>query len=84
MTARKDVQAFLFRCKAEGSVPHGISDNSFCVNQGAPYRKFLCVLQGALKSAMNSICLDSQTSRSVAQVNASRLCSRFIHPFSHK
>lgn len=32
---------------------------------------------------MNSICLDSQTSRRAVQVNTSRLCSRFIHLFSH-
>ena len=35
MYSDKDFQIFWFRYKTEGE-PHGISINSFCINQGAP------------------------------------------------
>lgn len=35
MYSDKDFQTFLFRYKPEGE-PHGISINSFCINQGVP------------------------------------------------
>lgn len=39
MYSDKDFQTFWFRYKTEGE-PHGISINSFCVNQGVPYKQF--------------------------------------------
>ena len=39
MYSDKDVQTFWFRYKTEGE-PHGISINSFCINQGVPYKQF--------------------------------------------
>lgn len=37
MYSDKDFQTFWFRYKRE---PHGISINSFCINQGVPYKQF--------------------------------------------
>ena len=39
MYSDKDFQTFWFRYKTEGE-PHGISINSFCINQGVPYKQF--------------------------------------------
>ena len=39
MYSYKDFQTFWFRYKTEGE-PHGISINSFCINQGVPYKQF--------------------------------------------
>jgi len=39
MYSDKDFQTFWFRYKTEGE-PHGISNNSFCINQGVPYKQF--------------------------------------------
>ena len=39
MYSDKDFQTFWFRYKTEGE-PHGISFNSFCINQGVPYKQF--------------------------------------------
>lgn len=39
MYSNKDFQTFWFRYKTEGE-PHGISINSFCINQGVPYKQF--------------------------------------------
>ena len=39
MYCDKDCQTFWFRYKTEGE-PHGISINSFCINQGVPYKQF--------------------------------------------
>ena len=38
MYSDKDFQTFWFRYKTEGE-PHGISINSFCINQGVPYKQ---------------------------------------------
>ena len=38
MYSYKDFQTFWFRYKTEGE-PHGISINSFCINQGVPYKQ---------------------------------------------
>ena len=39
MYSDKDFHTFWFRYKTEGE-PHGISINSFCINQGVPYKQF--------------------------------------------
>ena len=39
MCSDKDFLAFWFRYKTEGE-PHRISINSFCINQGVPYKQF--------------------------------------------
>ena len=39
MCSDKDFQTFWFRYKTEVE-PHGISINSFCINQGVPYKQF--------------------------------------------
>jgi hypothetical protein len=39
MYSDKDFLTFWFRYKTEGE-PHEISINSFCINQGVPYKQF--------------------------------------------
>lgn len=39
MYSDKDFLTFWFRYKTEGE-PYGISINSFCINQGVPYKQF--------------------------------------------
>ena len=50
MYSDKDFQTFWFRYKTEGE-PHGISINSFCINQGVPYKQFYAWFKKHAKDA---------------------------------
>lgn len=51
MYSDKDFQTFWFRYKTEGE-PHGISINSFCINQGVPYKQFYAWFKKHAKDAV--------------------------------
>ena len=57
MYSDKDFQTFWFRYKTEGE-PHGISINSFCVNQGVPYKQFYAWFkkQGMTEQELHNFC----------------------------
>ena len=51
MYSDKDFQTFWFCYKTEGE-PHGISINSFCINQGVPYKQFYAWFKKHAKDAV--------------------------------
>lgn len=51
MYSDKDFQTFWFRYKTEGE-SRGISINSFCINQGVPYKQFYAWFKKHAKDAV--------------------------------
>ena len=73
MYSDKDFQTFWFRYKTEGE-PHEISINSFCINQGVPYKQFYAWFKKYAKDTVIPVEIEgAPTDEETDEVRQSRL-----------